>query len=148
MNFTISVDNDGNIIDHLLTDPNAVPEQDTADIRWVQSNLRRSPILDYWTGEDWLQKEFLDPTEEQSAAVIEREVFEVTAAIRYTRRGLLTECDWTQLPDSPLSDSEKLQWATYRQELRDLTNFPEGSSFSDIVWPTPPSTQDWMFSTY
>jgi len=148
MKYSISVDNDGNIIDHLLTDPAAELEQDTADIRWVQSNLRRNPTLDYWTGEDWLQKEFSEATEEQTAALLQRTQFQVLVAIRYGRRDLLSNCDWTQMPDSPLSDSEKLEWATYRQELRDLTDFPEGSSFEDIVWPTPPSTQDWMFSTY
>jgi len=37
------------------------------------------------------------------------------------RNVLLYGCDWTQLPDSPLSDSKKKEWATYRQELRDIT---------------------------
>ena len=32
----------------------------------------------------------------------------------------MTECDWTQMPDSPLSDDAKAIWVTYRQELRDL----------------------------
>ncbi len=47
---------------------------------------------------------------------------------RKTRNSLLTECDWTQGADSPLSDSKKAEWATYRQELRDwpsTADFPE-----------------------
>lgn len=39
--------------------------------------------------------------------------------MRWHRDGFLALCDWTQLPDSPLSDSDKQAWATYRQALRD-----------------------------
>ena len=41
-------------------------------------------------------------------------------ALKNQRTSLLTECDWTQMPDSPLSDDAKAIWVTYRQELRDL----------------------------
>lgn len=49
----------------------------------------------------------------------------------------LARTDWTQMADSPLSDSDKTAWATYRQSLRDLpsaTGFPHTMS-----WPTEPS---------
>jgi len=36
------------------------------------------------------------------------------------RNNRLTASDWTQMPDSPLSDEKKAEWATYRQALRDL----------------------------
>ena len=42
--------------------------------------------------------------------------------IRLQRNGLLRESDWTQFNDSPLSNEKKLEWATYRQLLRDVTN--------------------------
>lgn len=32
----------------------------------------------------------------------------------------LAASDWTQLPDSPLSDAKKAEWAVYRQALRDI----------------------------
>jgi hypothetical protein len=59
--------------------------------------------------------------------------------VRRKRNLLLTESDWTQVADSPLTDSKKAEWATYRQALRDVpvTN----SSVTDIdsvVWPTKP----------
>lgn len=38
------------------------------------------------------------------------------------RNALLQESDWTQLPDVDLSSSQKAQWATYRQELRNMTD--------------------------
>ena len=57
-------------------------------------------------------------------------------AVRRDRDELLAECDWTQMPDSPLDDSTKASWATYRTALRDVT---EQSGFpTDITWPTAP----------
>ena len=40
---------------------------------------------------------------------------------RAVRNKKLTDSDWTQAPDSPLSEEKKKEWATYRQALRDLT---------------------------
>jgi len=55
---------------------------------------------------------------------------------RSSRDALLAGCDWTQLPDSPLSDADKTAWATYRTALRDV---PSQSGFpGNIDWPTPP----------
>ena len=42
-------------------------------------------------------------------------------ALRDYRNGLLFQSDWTVMPDSPLSDSKKTEWKTYRQALRDIT---------------------------
>lgn len=56
--------------------------------------------------------------------------------VKKKRTDLLEECDWTQLPDSPLSDSDKTAWATYRQALRDVPS-QEGFPFT-ITWPTKP----------
>ena len=41
--------------------------------------------------------------------------------VRHHRDMLLMESDWTQMPDSPLSDSKKDEWATNKQKLRDIT---------------------------
>ena len=58
---------------------------------------------------------------------------------RVIRNELLARSDWTQLPDSPLSDSDKSDWQAYRQSLRDITGTIEGlSSLDEIVWPTKP----------
>ena len=61
-------------------------------------------------------------------------------AVRLERNNLLTESDWTQMSDSPLSDSKKTEWATYRQSLRDLpsTN-SSASSYDDVTFPSKPS---------
>lgn len=52
--------------------------------------------------------------------------------IRNWRNAELNDTDWTLLTDSPLSDSDKTAWTTYRQELRDLP------STIDISNPTLP----------
>lgn len=59
--------------------------------------------------------------------------------LRESRADLLKQSDWTQSADSPLSESKKAEWATYRQALRDLTNsYTNENSINDIVWPTRP----------
>jgi hypothetical protein len=55
--------------------------------------------------------------------------------IRVARNEILTQTDWTVLPDSPVSSSFN-EWKTYRQELRDLTN--QKNPFN-LTWPTQPS---------
>lgn len=63
-----------------------------------------------------------------------------TQVLRTTRNKYLSECDWTQIPDSPLNEEQKGAWATYRQELRDLPENCSGiTSLDDVVWPTPPN---------
>lgn len=53
--------------------------------------------------------------------------------IRQFRNEKLAECDWTQLPDAPVDTAA---WATYRQELRDLTA-QEGFPW-EVQWPEAP----------
>ena len=63
---------------------------------------------------------------------------EAVAKAAQQRQQLLTESDWTQIPNGPLSTEQQAAWATYRQELRDITA-QSGYPF-DIVWPTAPTT--------
>lgn len=58
--------------------------------------------------------------------------------VRMQRDSLLTKCDWTQLPDSPLASDKKTAWATYRQQLRDLPD-QEGFNPDSVTWPTQPA---------
>lgn len=58
---------------------------------------------------------------------------------RANRNVRLQKSDWTQFPDSPLSDTKKAEWATYRQSLRDIPETYSGAtSLDDIIWPTEP----------
>ena len=65
--------------------------------------------------------------EDKSAEEIQADEEYHATKNRYDRDELLSDCDWTQMPDSPLSDSDKAAWATYRQALRDIT--------SNANWP-------------
>ena len=66
--------------------------------------------------------------------------------LRKKRDQLLVESDVKVLPDSPMTDSKRNEWKTYRQALRDLpasstpkiTNQEELDG-SSVTWPTEPS---------
>jgi|13_taG_2_1085334.scaffolds.fasta_scaffold18303_3 hypothetical protein len=66
----------------------------------------------------------------------ERIAEEQVIKLRGQRDALLMSSDWTQMPDSPLSDAKKQEWATYRQELRDL---PSTADPANPTWPSKPS---------
>ena len=52
------------------------------------------------------------------------------------RNTLLYASDWTQIPNNPLTAEKQAEWATYRQELRDI---PKQSGYPfNVIWPTPP----------
>lgn len=57
--------------------------------------------------------------------------------VREDRAQALSQCDWTQVPDAPLTAEQKAAWAAYRQELRDLTT-QEGFPWN-VTWPTKPA---------
>tara|TARA_B100000282_G_scaffold235656_1_gene178106 strand:+ start:144 stop:362 length:219 start_codon:yes stop_codon:yes gene_type:complete len=64
---------------------------------------------------------------------------------RGLRNKKLAKCDWTQAPDSPLSEEKKKEWATYRQKLRDLTKtvtpkfLPNSPKIDESEFPKEPS---------
>lgn len=61
----------------------------------------------------------------------------VAEMVRGDRIQLLNESDWTQTVDSPLSESKKEEWKTYRQALRDLPA-EEFDHPGHIIWPDKP----------
>lgn len=60
------------------------------------------------------------------------------AANRDTRNQLLSDSDWTQVPDSALTDEAKALWVTYRTALRDITAHENWPNLEDADWPTAP----------
>jgi len=65
-----------------------------------------------------------------------------TIKVRAERNRLLEQSDWTQVPDSPLTDSKKTEWATYRQSLRDMMatyTDSEANTVENTTFPTKPS---------
>ena len=100
-------------------------------VKFIQENYwdgewksRVSPPNKYssWNGTDWVWS-----------------MDDLMRDVRKIRTNLLYGCDWTQLPDSPLTDEVKLEWQQYRQELRDLQFVSNDiSNVDDVSWPTPP----------
>ena len=57
--------------------------------------------------------------------------------IRSTRDGILRDTDWTMTTGASV---DQAQWASYRQNLRDLPQTYKDKTPDDVVWPTQPST--------
>jgi hypothetical protein len=89
-----------------------------------------SDIEDYAVSDGNLVRK---PQSELDAESLQRDIIE----LRSDRNFLLTISDWTQSPDSPLTQEKKVEWANYRQQLRDLLN--NNIDPSNPIWPTPPS---------
>lgn len=57
-------------------------------------------------------------------------------SVKEERNQLLADSDWTQIPNGPLTQQQQEAWATYRQELRDITD--QSGYPLNITWPTQP----------
>ena len=103
--------------------PTDAPNVDyTKDLsRWAAKN--GSSWVEVWTVTDATAEEIADRLNAQWSSV------------RDERDRKLYACDWTQLPDVPLTEQQKADWVSYRQAMRDVTN--QQDPFN-IVWPTPP----------
>jgi len=63
----------------------------------------------------------------------ERALEQEAEEVRTQRDALLSQSDWTQVPDAPVN---RIMWAEYRQALRDL---PQQAGFpTEITWPVKP----------
>lgn len=72
---------------------------------------------------------------EKTQEELDQESSQMWENVRNERNRYLEECDWTQLPDSPLTEEQKTQWQSYRQQLRDITTQQDPYN---IVWPIKP----------
>lgn len=77
-----------------------------------------------------LMQPYVSPEEEAANLLAEK-----AEAMRATRNQLLTSCDWTQVADAPI---DKEAWATYRQELRDITAHANFPNLAEADWPVAP----------
>lgn len=61
---------------------------------------------------------------------------DILVELRNIRNIILTDTDWTQLPDAPV---DKEAWAIYRQQLRDLPGlYPNLTNMNEVVFPEEP----------
>ena len=106
-------------------------EQD-ANGNWVEKYVARDMFAD--TTEDGVTT-----TKAEHEAAYQATLDARTAeGHRVTRNKLLADTDWTQMNDSPLSNEDKTSWATYRQELRDLSDLDAWPNLADDDWPVAP----------
>ena len=81
----------------------------------------------------------LTPEEEAELAAQAEAADLDLSMVRAQRNALLGACDWTQLGDAALAGHTAAEWATYRQELRDLPSV--FTRQSEVVWPLDPPAQ-------
>lgn len=61
-------------------------------------------------------------------------LMEYDEIIRMIRNAKLSDSDWTQIADAPLTPEKKQQWAEYRQYLRDYPlQFVGMEHYPDII---------------
>lgn len=107
------------------------------------SDARLTKFLDMNAGLSYINGYVEDPA---NWLVVDGALVDNTPQVDYTdwmrrrRDLLLTGSDWTQGADSPLSDSKKAEWQTYRQALRDLpSDYTSAITSKDnVTWPTRP----------
>ena len=78
------------------------------------------------------------PTFDYSTKTWSEDIRHIESDVRGKRNTLLASSDWTQLPNGPLTSEQQIAWATYRQQLRDVTAQPGYPT--NVVWPTPPGS--------
>tara|TARA_B100000902_G_scaffold399590_1_gene471221 strand:- start:1457 stop:1969 length:513 start_codon:yes stop_codon:yes gene_type:complete len=130
-------------LDAVLTSPAATTSGYQTSVRdgveqdskgnWVEKYVARDMFADT-TDEDGKKT-----TKAQHEAAYQAGLDAKTAeGHRTTRNKLLVDSDWTQINDSPLSNEVKTAWATYRQELRGISDLDEWPNLSDDDWPVAP----------
>jgi hypothetical protein len=119
-----------NITDEFLVDWNVYPVVEHSPPKYNPANQNLNQLNPTLIHGQWMQTwEITAASEREIAERLEHKKVEV----RQQRNGFLSDCDWTQLPDAPVDHAA---WATYRQELRDVssqTGFPW-----NVVWPVKP----------
>ena len=98
----------------------------SSECKWVDCDDEKVKIG--WNYDD---SKFTDIYDEKPATDEE-----IASQVRSDRDSLLARSDWTQMPDSALSDSKKKEWVAYRKSLRDI---PSQSGFpKEVTWPERP----------
>ena len=80
-----------------------------------------------------------DQTKPTDAIIVENmSDEEILFEVRKYRNNLLTQSDWTQLPDVPLTPEKVSDWRLYRQQLRDFIDLIDVPSWNAPNWPVSP----------
>jgi hypothetical protein len=74
--------------------------------------------------------------EEYNEAIAEFEVFDGWVKVRKQRNQLLKDSDYIMVLDAPIDETQKQEWTTYRQVLRDIPQ--DYDSPDEVVYPDKP----------
>ena len=109
------------------------------NIKWSNSKVNCEEVLDI-DGKSQSPKVYVKSHfKGDDTAKDKRILADEWTQIRAERDKLLTESDWTQANDTPLTDANVAKWKTYRTSLRDLPSDQSSKTkYSDITWPTKP----------
>jgi len=132
--------------DDILVDGQSCPFNTNALYREVPEDLWQTFDMNtyWWNGDMWRVRPRA-PSKHHEWNV-EQVIWEINSEslwteIRKLRNTYLTQSDWTQIKDAPLTEEQKAEWFTYRQALRDIpANNPNVEYVADVNWPTPPTT--------
>ena len=108
-----------------------------ANGNWVENYVARDMFADTTETDD--DGNVVTTTKAQHEAAYQARLDAKAAeSNRKTRNDLLDTSDWTQMNDSPLTNELKTAWATYRQELRGLTDADAWPNLAEDDWPVAP----------
>ena len=117
-------DQDGNITRTGTTLPQCLLQQaDSVDGETVRQG-RADALTQRWN---------IKKGELEDKPIVPPTTQELWDGVKANRNMLLSNCDWTQMPD--VAKTTQDLWKPYRQALRDITLQPDPSN---ITWPTPP----------
>jgi len=106
-------------------------ERPTVD--YTKNISEGTPVL---VGSTWTQ---VWNVSEASPEEITERTNRQSEAVRQDRNQKLARSDWTQVDDTPLTNDQKIAWATYRQQLRDITDHQNFPFLSEGDWPSEPA---------
>ena len=136
------------------------------DLSWVPSNIHAVQWYNTWGEVEYTDGTFNEKIEElgifeqaidvynnekkrlEDEERLKNEALEASIdywkELRILRDDKLFRCDWTQVPDAPLTEVQIEQWKIYRQTLRDLPENitdpkPLVKDVTNSNWPGPPA---------
>ena len=137
--YTIVECKDENVQERLVQLDDYKSIEGVYNIKWSDSKVNCEEVLDNdgksQSPKVYVKSHFKGDDSTKNARILADE----WTQIRAERDKLLTESDWTQANDTPLSDADVAKWKTYRTSLRDLPSDQSSKTkYSDITWPTKP----------
>jgi len=110
-------------------------QDDIGDAEEILDNDGKN-VLDEDGEKTYVQSHFVPDVAAKDARLLADE----WKLVRKERDRLLTNSDWTQGSDSPLTSAKKTSWATYRTKLRTLPeDQKDKTTYASITWPSEPS---------